>query len=421
MNKDVIKKVIIEKQEEISQVKLLHRAIGLESRCNYVFVGMRRAGKSYLMFQHIQSLIESGEHSIDDVLYINFEDERLAHLKAEELGGILECYEELYHQRPLIYLDEIQNITGWEKFARRLADSKYQVFVTGSNAQMLSRDIASTLGGRFIVKEVYPFSFQEFLEIKGVELKKNWAYSSVKNDVIKMWQSYLRFGGLAECFELQDKMSWLTSLYLKILLGDIVTRNAIRNPEAIRVLAKKLAESVMQPSTQSRLQHVVSSAGTKITRNTIVEYVGHMRDAYLIFGLPNYTAHLSERESAQKRYFYDNGLLNIFLIDGESKLLENAAAIGLVRRYGLEQVFYYQKGIEVDFYLPSEGMAIQVCYSMADDATKERECKALRKLHHTFPLKRAIILTSDEEGAVEYDGLSIELIPMWKWELSQQV
>lgn len=418
MNKNIIKKIIIRNQEEILQTALLVRDVFLEPSFNYVFVGMRRAGKSYLMFQHIQSLIKSGKKSIQDILYINFEDERIASIKSEELGEILECYEELFQQRPTIYLDEIQNISGWEKFARRLADSKYQVFVTGSNAQMLSRDIASTLGGRFIVKEIHPFSFAEYLELKGIHIVQNWEFSAVKNNVIKLWQQYFKFGGLAETFELQDKRSWLNSLYQKILLGDIVARNNIRTPESIRLLAKKLAESVMQPSSQARLLHIIGSAGSKITRNTLVDYLSYMQDAYLIFGIGNYTAHLSEREVAQKRYFYDNGLLNIFLIDGNSKLLENIVAITLVKKYGLEKVFYYQKGVEVDFYIPSEGLAIQVSYSMLEDSTIERETKALQKLSKAFDIKQSIIITADEEDVYEFDNQKIEIVPIWKWILS---
>ena len=178
MEKRIIKIIISEKQQEIATTELVERPIFLEEVCNYVFVGLRRAGKSYLMFQHIQSMIKSGKATIEDILYINFEDERISSIQMEELNLLLESYRELYeNKRPLIYLDEIQNIEGWEHFARRLADSKYRVYITGSNAKMLSRDIATTLGGRFIIKEVYPFSFSEYLTYKGVKLSKNWEYS----------------------------------------------------------------------------------------------------------------------------------------------------------------------------------------------------------------------------------------------------
>ncbi len=417
MDKSIIKKIIIQKQEEIKITNLIERQINLEAGCNYVFVGLRRAGKSYMMFQHIKSLIAKGENSIEDFLYINFEDERLAMIKAEELGEVVESYEELYDKKPIVFLDEIQNIEGWEKFVRRLADSKYRVFVTGSNAQMLSRDIATTLGGRFIIKEVFPFSFEEYLQIKGVELKKNWEYSSVKNSVAKLWKDYFNYGGFAETFDLVDKRSWINSLYHKILLGDIVSRNNIRNEDAIRLLARKMAESVMQPVTQTRLQNIVSSAGVRVSRGTVNDYINFMKDAYLVFGISNYTDNLNDRESSQKRYYLDNGLLNIFLTDADTKLLENMVAITLFKKYGNDRLFYYNKNVEVDFYLPTEGEAIQVSYSIVEDAAFERETKALVKLASAFDIKKAAIVNDDEERDIEVEGLAIKVIPIWKWVL----
>lgn len=416
MEKRIIKTIITEKQQEIASTELIKRPIELEESCNYVFVGLRRAGKSYLMFQHIQEIIKSQKATIEDILYINFEDERISSIKEDELDLILESYRELYdNHRPLIYLDEIQNIEGWEHFVRRLADSKYRVYVTGSNAKMLSRDIATTLGGRYVIKEIYPFSFAEYLAYKGVVLNKNWEYGESRITASKLFEDYFRFGGFAETFELKDKRSWINSLYLKILLGDIITRNEIRNADAIRLLAKKMAESVMQPTTQSRLQHIVSSAGGKVSRNTISDYIGYMKDAYLIFGISNFTDSISERETSQKRYFCDNGLLNVFLIDPQPKLLENIVALALMKQYGKEELFYYNKNVEVDFYIPTQKMAVQASYSISESSTFERETKALVKLAATFDIQKSIIVTYDDERTIEVEGLSIEVIPVWKW------
>ena len=217
----MIKSLIIEKQNEIPTMEIMPRKLELEETCNYVFVGLRRAGKSYLMFQHIQELLLKKEVRIEEILYINFEDERIADIKVEELGLIVEAYHELYSYKPRIYLDEIQNIKGWEKFVRRLADSKYRIFITGSNAQMLSKEIYTTLGGRFIAKEIYPFSFPEYLKYQHFDLVANWEYNlKVKAELVKKFETYFYFGGFAETFPLKDKRSWLNSLFQKILLGD---------------------------------------------------------------------------------------------------------------------------------------------------------------------------------------------------------
>lgn len=415
MEKRVIKSLIVEKQNEIPTMEVMPRKLLLEDTCNYVFVGLRRAGKSYLMFQHIQELLSKGDARIEDILYINFEDERIVDIKAEELGLIIEAYHELYSGKPRIYLDEIQNINGWEKFARRLADSKYHVFITGSNAQMLSREIYTTLGGRFIAKEVYPFSFSEYLRYHHFELPHNWEYNlQVKTEIIKMFESYFYYGGFAETFPLKDKRSWLNSLFQKILLGDVIARNDIRNENAIRLVIKKLAESVMQPLALARILGVVKSAGRSLSYNTLVDYLQYINDAYLLFGISNYTDKLSEKESIKKRYFFDNGLLNTFIIEPESKLLENMVAIELKKKYG-EEVFYYNRNVEVDFYIPPVNMAIQVSLSLSQSDTREREVRALVKMGQTYNLEKLQIITWEEDNIIEEGNLTIEILPLWKW------
>lgn len=415
MEKRVIKSLIIEKQHEIPEMELMPRKLELEDTCNYVFVGLRRAGKSYLMFQHIQSLLAEGKALIEDILYINFEDERIASIQSEDLNLILEAYHEMYSNKPFIYLDEIQNVRGWEKFARRLADSKYRVFITGSNAQMLSKEIYTTLGGRYIALEIFPFSFHEYLQYHHIALPRNWEYdTSLKTDLVKMHQPYFYFGGFAETFPLRDKRSWLNSLFQKILLGDVISRNDIRNESAIRLIVKKLAESVMQPLALTRILGVIKSAGCSLSHNTLVDYLQYLNDAYLIFSISNYSDKLSEKESIKKRYFFDNGLLNTFIIDPDCKLLENQVAITLKKKYG-DGLYYYNKNIEVDFYIPEANTAIQVSYTLAQSDTRNREIKALLKLSQVYQLDKLQIITWEEDTVIEEIGLSIEILPLWKW------
>ena len=414
MDKEIIKRLIAEKQAEIPSIELIKRPFEIEPTANYVFVGLRRAGKSYQMYQHIQDLIYSQKVSIKEILYINFEDERITSIKAEELGLLLDAYKEMFDFKPLIFLDEIQNIVGWEKFVRRLADSKYRVFITGSNAQMISKEIYTTLGGRFIVHEVFPFSLQEYLTWQGIVIDKNWEYTDTRTQVIKLFRNYFYYGGFAESFTINDKRSWLNSLYQKILLGDIISRNDIRNENAIRILVKKLAESVMQPSSLSRIKNVVDSAGTTISRNTLTDYLRFLTDAYLIFGISNFSDKLSDKETFKKRYFFDNGLLNNFLLDPETKLLENIVAINLKKKYG-DDLFFYKKNVEVDFFIPKERYAIQVSYSMNSDITRQREITALLKLSDFYQLDKLEIITFEEEATLQKNGSIIRMIPICKW------
>ena len=174
----------------------------------------------------------------------------------------------------------------------------------------------------------------------------------------------------------------------------------------------------MQPTTQTRLLNIIKSSGSSVGRNTLADYLSYMNEVYLTFNIPNFTDSLTERTNSCKRYYYDNGLLNNFLLDAETKLLENIVAINLIRQYrtGEEDgVFFYNKGIEVDFYIPDIKTAIQVSYSIDDPVTREREVKALRKISEAFPVEKAFIITRDEEKTLSEEGLTIEVIPIWKW------
>ncbi len=424
MDKQIVKNIIIEKQVTIPHYKMTHRDFQFGKKSNYILVGLRRAGKSYLLYQDIQDRIKEGEISAQDVLFINFEDERLSSVKAEELGILLDSYMELYPgKQPLVYLDEIQNVEGWEKFARRLADSQYRVMLTGSNAKMLGKEMYSTLGGRYIPKEIFPFSFAEYLAYHHVELDRNWKYNQpTKAHVAKLFDRYFYEGGIAESFEQPDKREYLNALYQKILIGDIVERNSIRNPRVFRFLAKKLADSVMQPSSLTRLQHMVKSTGDTISLPALKDYLEYIQDAYLFFPIPNLVSPLTEQATLQKRYVADNGILNLFLFQGETKLLENMVAIELNRRFRNTPeetlLYYFNKNIEIDFCVPSEHLAIQVAYSLNDEATYEREVGGLLKFLKAFPEYHGYIITRDTQTQIEVDGHTIEVVPVWQWLLS---
>ena len=415
MDKNVIKHIILWQQDFVGKVRLQGRKIFFDENANYVLVGMRRAGKSYMLYQHIRELIAKG-HSKDEILFVNFEDERIADITKEELHLIIECYRELFDHEPIIFLDEIQNVEGWEHFARRLADEKYRVFITGSNAHMLSREISSTLGGRYLTKEIFPFSFGEYLEFHGIQLSQHWSLSPVRTDVVRLFSDYFYYGGLSEMFSLQDKQTWLQSLYQKILYSDIVIRKGVRNEQSLRMLVKKLADSVMQPTAVKRLQNILQGTGTKITRETISSYLDYMHESYLTFGVSSFTDGLSERETVRKHYFYDNGILNLFLFQPEPKLMENMVAIHLYKKYG-EDLFYYNKNVEVDFCVPKDGLLVQVCYRMVDDQTRTRELGALQKVAKFLKAQRCMVVTYDQEETVSVNGLEkdIEIIPVYKF------
>ncbi len=417
MDKSVIKSVIADNQVEIPKYELVPRNFILEDFANYVFVGIRRAGKSFLLYQKIQQLLKDGK-TWADILYINFEDERLIGFSLDDFNMLLEVHLELYGKKPIMFLDEIQNITGWEKFARRLADQKYRVYITGSNAKMLSSDIQTTLGGRYIPVEVYPYDFKEFLAANSLTVNDNTLLSTeAKSQVLRYFNDYFYFGGFPESAGFPSKRNYLTTVYQKIFLGDIATRNSVDNTFALKLMFKKMAESVKQPLSFTRIANIVSSAGAKVGKNTIINYVEYAKDSWLITPIQNIAAKLADKESNPKYYFTDNGILNLFLLDGNTSLLENMVATNLLRKYGrTDSVFFYNKDIEVDFYIPEQSLAIQVSYSLDNSSnTLDREINALLKIANVLYTSRLIIITRDTEKQLIIDGKTIEVIPVWKW------
>ena len=418
MNRDTLKQIMIDQKETYLNNTIITRQYLLEENVNYCFVGIRRTGKSYLMYQQIKQL-ESKGVPLSQIVYVNFEDERLLEIKVTDLDTILEIGLEMSGStnKPYLFLDEIQNINGWEKFVRRIADMKYRINITGSNSKMLSSEIASTLGGRFIIMNVYPYSFAEYLTANHRE--KNYLdviSTQDRADVLSLYNEYVTFGAFPELVDIKNKRAFLSSIYQTIYLGDIITRNKISNDFAVKLILKKIAESVTKPLSFSRLTNILKSTGVAIGKQTVINYVGYMTDSYLLFTLQNYAAKLVDKETSPKYYFMDTGLLGLMLLDSKSAQLENLVAIELIRRYGVENVFFFENNVEIDFYIPSERLAIQVSLQVLDDIdTKERETRAFAKLNNFIPGSKCILITNSEETNLEYDGIDIEVIPIWKW------
>lgn len=420
-DKNLYKKLILEYQQFAVSMSYIPRNISVDlTHCN-VFVGLRRSGKTFLMYQCIGSLMESGMKK-EEVLFINFEDDRIPSLSLSDLDIFKTCYEEMFETRPVFFLDEIQQVKGWEKFARRLADTGYKVFITGSNASMLSMEIASVLGGRYALTEVYPFSFTEYLEAKGVKLEKGWQYLR-ESEIKRNLTSYLNLGGLPEIPftppEFQRK--WISNLFDRIYFGDIVTRYGVRKPEGLRTMIRKLVESVGQPLSINRISSIISSAGSKIRMETVAEYLDYARNTWLIFSIENYEGKLAEKISNLKYYFIDNAFLTLFKDeDMDSRLLENMVAVTLRRIHG-EKIYFYKRNVEIDFYIPDVSAAVQVSWSLDNETTRKRELSALELLHEHHPLKKAVVVTYDSEDDVTLSsGLEVHIRPLWKWLIEEK-
>lgn len=419
MDKQTLKQILRENQQEVERYKVEPRELKLDSFPCRVLVGVRRAGKSYMLYHRIQQLLAEG-HKWDEILYLNFEDERLEDFRTDDFNPLLECHQEMYGKRPMLFLDEIQNIESWHKFARRMADSKYTIYLTGSNARMLSGEIKTTLGGRFLTAEIYPYSFKEFLAVHQVPTGEfDLLTTEGRAKAVRCFNEYLHYGGLPAAALLPAKRDYLSSVFQKIYMGDIIARNKITNTVGIRLLIRKMAECVCRTISYNRINNLMSSVGGKLSLATTIKYVNYCEEAWLLLRLKNYASCLTDKETNCKYYFIDTGILGLFLIDKDAMLLENLVALQLFRIYGHdmdnERVFFYHDNIEVDFYIPEDELAIQVTYSMLDESTRKRETEALRKLPNRLPCRRRLILTYEEEGTINDQHGTIEIVPVWKW------
>lgn len=280
---------------------------------------------------------------------------------------------------------------------------------------MLSRDIHTTLGSRYRDEKIFPYSFKEYLGANGVTLDNEWEFGATRFTVQQMFRQYLLWGGFPELLLYKNKRRWLNDVYEKILLNDIILRNNIKNEMALRLTLKRLAESVTKPIAYNRITNLIKGTGISTSSVSVMQYVSYARDAYIIVALENYASKFIEKETFKKHYFVDNGLLSIFLSDSVSPLFENMCAIHLFRQYD-DKLYYYNKNVEVDFYIPEEKYALQACVSLVDEDTKKRETNALLQLDKVENLKRMVIVTETEEGKIDLpDGKVIEIIPAWKW------
>ena len=212
---------------------------------------------------------------------------------------------------------------------------------------------------------------------------------------------------------------WLNDVYEKILLNDIILRNKVKNEMALRMTLKRLAESVTKPIAYNRIANLIKGTGTSTTTSSVIQYVEFARDAYVVFALENYASKFVEKETIKKHYFVDNGLLGIFFSDAVSPLFENLCAIHLYRTYG-SKLYFYNRNVEVDFYIPEEKCAIQACVTLNEADTRDREVNALIKLDQLENLNRMVIVTQDEEEVITTPGgKSIEVMPVWKWLLAK--
>lgn len=392
----------------------------------YVFVGMRRSGKTWVLYQQMQQAIKQDRLKKQQILYIDFTDDRLDQITIHDLQLILDAYFELYPDnvndgKLQFYFDEIQEVSGWEKFIRRLLDTeKMAIYLSGSSAKMLSKEIATALRGRVIVREIFPFSFREYLSYKDVVIGNK--LTSKQQAIVKHHMQYfLYYGGFPETLAVGEALhrELLQSYINSVIYRDIVERYKITN---IQVLKKLLIHCLQHSSSilsVNKIYNVFKSQGYAISKNSLYEYMEFFEDAYCVFSVPLYD--FSERKTtlkSKKIYLVDQGLISAYTIKAD---YENAArletAVFSHLRRNSKEIFYYQtrSGKEVDFLTltPAGAIAIyQVTVSLADVNTKQREISAIQEAMAELQLQAGIIITIDEEHSIKVPEGTVHCIPL---------
>ena len=396
-----------------------------------VCIGVRRSGKSTFMFQVMKKLQDSGV-ARQNILYLNFFDDRLHRLQHDNLGVILEAYFSLYPQKKnaekvYCFFDEIQVVPGWEPFVDRLMRmEKCEVYITGSSAQMLSREIATQMRGRALSWEMFPFSFREFLDYKGIE--SDGSLSTKKRLTVQnAFEEYWETGGFPEVAGLNRMLRIKThqEYFNAMLFRDLVERHDISHPKAVTDLAHWLVDNTGSLYSINNLTGYLKSLGHKAPKPAVSDYLEWFEDAYVLFTVRIFDASLARANTNPKKiYCVDHALVTSIssgILVNSGHLLENLVFTAL--RRVTPDIFYYKTkaGREVDFIAGRQGpsrMLVQVCESMADQQTRKRETTALAEAMTELKLSHGIIVTRNEEEQIQVDSGKIDVVPAWRFLLN---
>lgn len=422
MDKKELFKYIITEFNEFELPVLYERDLVIPNTAKIItLVGPRRAGKTFYFYQLIKNLqIPKGQ-----LLYINFEDDRILPLSDSDLQLILEAYYELFpenkNKRIYVFFDEIQNIPSWELFVRRIYDKEnVKLYITGSNSKLLAKEIATGLRGRTLAFSIFPLSFGEFLSFNNIKVTKSISYSKERYALAKLFDKYLAYGGFPEVVleknHLEQKI--LNSYFEIMIYKDIVDRYLIRNTSLLKVLSKYLLTNISNIFSINAYYTALKET-TSIGKETVFEYVSYLEEANLIFLVPFFSYSLKKQQANPKKvYCIDAGLRNAvcFRFSGDTgRLAENIVFIELKRRE--KEIYYWQHKNQVDFVVKEHDaslIAINVCY---EDKFNEREIQGLLDFKKEFGQRVAdlVILTKNFEKQEK----GVKYLPLWKWLLFQ--
>ena len=429
---DELEEVIVEFHKlGLPEVKERELELPIDINKAITVIGLRRVGKTYLLYQTIKKLLKMGL-KIENIFYINFEDNRLEGLTSKDLSRIVELYRKYNPESEIMYLffDEIQNIVGWEKFVRRLLERRnVRIFVTGSSSKLLSKEIATSLRGRSISFKLFPLSFREFLTFKGFEAREPFIEDE-RGKIERYLEEYLQFGGFPEIvsYDVHLKLRTLQEYLDMVVYKDLVDRYGIEKVSVMKALIKLLVRNFSRRISIRSIYNSLSSIIT-VSKNTVYEYFSYLEDVGFVLPIRKFSEKESLR-SVAKLYVVDNGFPTIYGLKDLGHRMENVVAIEILRKKHyfnpLINVYYWldRQQREVDFVV-TEGFSvkelIQVCYDVDDLNTKKREVKALLNASKETGCKNLYVITWDYDDVEVVDSKKVKFIPLWKWLYSKSL
>jgi len=411
MEKTTLSQLIIEQRKIFEKdIQIVNRDFPdniISSPKIIVITGVRRCGKSTLLRQ-------LSKH-YNNYSYINFEDERLLDFTHHDFNNLLEIFLSSNPKSKTFFFDEIQVIDGWEKFARRLFTEGYKIFVTGSNATLLSSEIATSLTGRNLRVELFPFSFKEYLSFSKFEIKK--IFTTQEKAVLSQHiKDYLHFGGFPEIVKSKD-FEELNQIYQDIIIKDLLVRFKIRDQKDFRELSLFLLSNIGKKISFNNLKKLLEFSNTSKVKN----YVDFLCEAYLFFTINKYDPSIKKQIVNDKKiYAIDTGLINstsFQFSENRGSILENAVFLELKRRH--EEIYYFEEKKECDFVVKSGRVitqVIQVTDNLSNPSTRKREIEGLKSAMNKLNLDdEGTIIAFDTEEDIKEDNKKIQIIPYWKW------
>lgn len=386
---------------------------GLASPKIIVITGLRRVGKSTLLAQIAQT------HLSEDYFFVNFEDERLLNFSADQFDRLHEALIGLYGDRKIFLFDEIQNVPEWERFVRRLHDQGYQFIITGSNSSLLGQELGTKLTGRSLRYELFPFSFKEYLQFNGVEPPVTTTLTTrERGALLKYSRDYLVQGGIPDALK-YPALNILKTLYDDVLFRDIAARYRIDNVKSLQELAFYLVSNPTSEISFNKLKTNLKLGSV----NTVKKYIGYLENAWLFFTVNKYAHSVKEQQIAAKKiYSIDTGMLNsvgFSFSENIGKLMENLVFLHLRRQH--QDIYYFKtkQNHEVDFFIPSQQLAIQVSQGLSDEETRQRELRSLLELsEEKKEQNRLQVITLADRDTITTKGLTVDVVPLYEWLLS---